>query len=59
MYWVLPGCIIGLAENLIGIATLGYYVPGWQLRWVTYGIYRESQKAMRDLSRRRKDHDKP
>lgn len=46
---VVPGCLLGVAENLVGIATLGYYVPGWQLRWITYGIYRESQKEMRDL----------
>lgn len=35
---VLPGCFIGLAEDVVGILTLGYYVPPWRLDWYFYAI---------------------
>jgi hypothetical protein len=47
----LVGCFIGIAENLIGVMTLGWWVPGWQLRWVTRSIYRDARKQQQRILR--------
>lgn len=53
--WVVPGCVIAVVENLIGIVTLGYYVPSWQVRWVTFKLYHNGQKTYRQMARPRKE----
>jgi hypothetical protein len=40
---VWPSLWLSIAQSIVGLCTLGYYVPSWDIEW----MYRSGQKLMR------------
>ena len=34
--YVLPVCLVSIPENIVGVFTLGYYVPSWSIQLICY-----------------------